>query len=160
MTSMQSLYIKRIWENPDLLERAALWFGDKWDIPVEAYRESMQSGIDRPDGIPQWYLIMNDKQEIVAGAGIIDNDFHDRPDLRPNVCALFVEEPFRGQGIARFLLDFVRQDMARMGVERLYLVTDHTGFYEKCGWTFWGIVIGEDGLPERMYTAPTAQETG
>lgn len=130
MTVMQSLYVKRIRENPALLEEAAVWFGDKWGVPVEAYRESMQSSIDQPDGIPQWYLMRNEQQKIVAGVGVIDNDFHNRPDLCPNVCALFVEEPFRGQGIARFLLDLVRQDMARMGVERLYLVTDHTTFYE------------------------------
>lgn len=32
------------------------------------------------------------------------NDFHDRKNLTPNVCALYVEESCRNQGIADKLL--------------------------------------------------------
>ena len=39
-----------------------------------------------------------------AGAGVISNDFHNRRDLAPNLCALFVEPAYRRQGIARRLL--------------------------------------------------------
>ena len=91
----------------------------------------------------------------MAGAGVIENDFHDRKDLHPNLCALFVEENWRGQGMARYILRRVREDMAGMGIEKLYLVTDHTDFYEKCGWSFLTMVRGDDGLMERMYEADT-----
>ena len=101
--------------------------------------------------MPQWYVVQNENREIVAGAGVIENDFHDRNDLAPNVCALFVEEAYRGQGIARSVLDAIRQDLSGMGIRKLYLVTDHTEFYEKCGWKFRTLVIGGDGLPERLY---------
>ena len=90
-----------------------------------------------------------------AGAGVIANDFHDRKDLTPNLCALFVEPPWRGRGTAGRLLDFIRRDLGAMGIPRLYLVTDHTAFYERYGWTFLTMVTGDDHLPERMYTAPT-----
>ena len=53
------------------------------------------------------------------------------------------------------LLDFIRRDQGAMGIPRLYLVTDHTAFYERYGWTFLTMVTGDDHLPERMYTAPT-----
>ena len=72
--------------------------------------------------------------DIVAGCGIIENDFHDRPDLAPNLCALYVEPARRGEGIARRLLDFARRDMGARGCDRLYLVTDHERLYERCGW--------------------------
>lgn len=52
------------------------------------------------------------------------------------------------------LLDFIRRDLGAMGIPRLYLVTDHTAFYERYGWTFLTMVTGDDHLPERMYTAP------
>ena len=97
--------------------------------------------------------MLDEKQRIVAGAGVIDNDFHDRKDLAPNLCALFVEEPYRNQAVARTILDFIRQDMGRMGIGTLYLVTDHTEFYERCGWRFLTMVNDEDGCPERMYAA-------
>ena len=75
--------------------------------------------------------------------------------MKPNLCALFVEETHRGKGIARYILDYARKDLGRMGFEWLYLVTDHTGFYEKCGWEFLLMVRGVDGAMERMYAAKT-----
>ena len=93
----------------------------------------------------------NGRQRIVAGTGVIDNDYHDRKDLAPNLCALYVEADCRRQGIARALLDAVRADMREMGVSPLYLLTDHTQFYEKCGWSFYTMVRGDDGSPERLY---------
>ena len=39
---------------------------------------------------------------------------------------------------------------------RLYLVTDHTAFYEKCGWTYLTQARDtETGEPIRVYTAAT-----
>ena len=68
---------------------------------------------------------------------------------------LYIRPAFRGRGLARALLDAVRADLAGMGVETLYLVTDHTEFYERCGWQFVGWVHDTDGGPERMYAAHT-----
>ena len=43
-------------------------------------------------------------------------------------------------------------EMAALGVDTLYLVTDHTFFYERYGWNYLCMVQGDDGLPTRMYT--------
>ena len=98
---------------------------------------------------------MNNKNEIIAGAGIIENDFHDRKDLRPNLCALFVEEKYRKQGIAKYILNFLRKDLGNMGFEKLYLVTDHTEFYERYDWSFLTTVNDDEGNSIRMYVAST-----
>lgn len=45
--------------------------------------------------IPQWYIIVNENNEIIAGAGVIENDFHEYKHLTPNLCALFVEKEYR-----------------------------------------------------------------
>ena len=140
--------------HPEMLEEAVDWFSHKWRIPAQAYRESMCDAIRHPGRVPQWYMAM-DGSRIAAGAGLIENDFHDRPDLTPNLCALFVETDYRKQGLAHRLLDFIRQDAGAMGIGQLYLVTDHTDFYEKCGWHFLTMVNDTDGVPERMYTAET-----
>ncbi len=142
-------------EHPELAAKAAGWFSGKWGIPEEAYYESIQACAAGRNAIPQWYLVMDGRQEIAAGAGIIENDFHERKDLAPNLCALYVEECCRGQGIARRILDFARRDAGRLGISALYLVTDHREFYERCGWRFLTMVRGDDGLWERMYTAST-----
>lgn len=152
---MQELFLKKLRENPGLAEQAAKWFHEKWEIPLEEYIKSISEAIECPAGIPQWYVVTGKGGEIVAGAGVIENDFHSRKDLAPNLCALFVEEGMRGLGLARMLLDAIRKDVAGMGVSVLYLVTDHTEFYEKCGWEFLTMVEGEDGVPIRMYRAAT-----
>ena len=139
---------------PALADEAAVWFSVRWGIPAEDYRGSMELCLRREAPVPQWYLV-RDGGRLVAGAGVIENDFHDRKDLTPNLCALFVEPDWRGRGLAGQLLSFIRRDMGAMDVPRLYLVTDHTAFYERYGWKFLAMVTGDGGLPERLYAAPT-----
>lgn len=90
--------------------------------------------------------------EIIGGLGVIANYFHNRKDLTPNVCAVYTEKEKRGNGIASALLSFVCADMKEKGISTLYLVTDHTSFYERYGWNFFCMVQG-DGEPDmsRMY---------
>ena len=99
----------KIREHRELMKQASEWFHTKWEVPAEAYAESMEACLD--------------------GKGSV-------PDLRPNVCALYVEEAYRCRGIAGKLLDHACEDMAEFGIDTLYLVTDHTSFYEKYGWDF------------------------
>lgn len=137
-------------EQPELKEAAASWFSSKWGIPKEAYLECMEAYLNK-DTEYGWFLCLyGDK--IVAGMGVIENDFHDRKDLTPNVCAVYTEEEHRGKGIARKLLDMVVNEMKNKEITPLYLVTDHTGFYERYGWKFLCMVQGDDE-PEmtRMY---------
>jgi len=98
-----------------------------------------------------WYLCL-DGEKIVGGLGVIDNDFHDRKDLAPNVCAVYTEDEYRCKGIAGQLLDLAVSDMKDKGITPLYLVTDHIDFYERYGWEFLCMVQGDDE-PEmtRMY---------
>lgn len=143
--------IKKISEHINLKESAAEWFHSKWNIPAEAYLESMEQCISGVESVPQWYVVM-DGDKIIAGLGVIENDFHDRKDLTPNVCAVYVEEAYRCQGIAGEMLDFVCKDMREMGMDTLYLLTDHASFYERYGWEFFCMAQG-DGEEEqsRMY---------
>ena len=136
--------------HPELRDIAAAWFHEKWGVPTQAYLDCMTSYLNRETEYG-WYLCLNGDQ-IVGGLGVIDNDFHDRKDLKPNVCAVYTEEAYRRQGIAGRLLNMAAEDMRTKGITPLYLVTDQTGFYERYGWEFLCMVQG-DGEPEmtRMY---------
>lgn len=142
-------YIK-LREKPELKEEAALWFHQKWGVPTEAYMECMEAYLAGETEYG-WYLCL-DGEHIVAGMGVIENDFHDRKDLAPNVCAVYTEEDYRCKGIAGKLLNMVVEDMKEKGISPLYLVTGHTGFYERYGWEFLCMVQGdgEDHM-SRMY---------
>ena len=145
-------------DRPEMLEAAAAWFHAKWGIPAEAYRDSMRQCLAGDGPVPQWYMALAGDQ-IAGGLGVIENDFHDRKDLTPNVCAVYVEEAFRRRGIAGRLLEHVRRDMGRLGVETLYLLTDHTALYERWGWTFFCIAQGGgEPAPSRVYMRGTAEE--
>ncbi len=137
-------------ESPELESCAALWFHSKWGVPEKAYLECMDAYLQGKTEYG-WYLCVNG-DEIVGGLGVIENDFHDRTDLFPNVCAVYTEEKYRGQGIAGRLLNMAVEDLRTKGISPVYLVTDHTGFYEKYGWEFFCTVQchGEDHL-SRMY---------
>lgn len=146
--------LTKLREFPELSQEAANWFHEKWNVPVSAYKESIDESITQKEGIPQWYVVLDPKNNIIAGAGVIENDFHDRTDLTPNLCALFVEEDYRYQGIAGFILNSVCADIKNMGINTLYLMTDHIGFYEKYGWKFLTTVTENEGTISRMYVSP------
>ncbi len=148
---MSNYRIIKIQEYPELKNYAANWFHEKWNIPLEAYIESIDECMKNKAAVPQWYIvIIGDK--IVGGLGVIENDFHNRKDLTPNVCAVYVEDDYRCQGIAGKMLNYVCDDMKEKNVDTLYLVTDHTSFYERHGWEFLCMVQaeGEKNLT-RMY---------
>ena len=135
---------------PEAREEIAVWFHERWHIPLEAYRESIAECLEKGTDVPQWYVVLREGR-IAAGCGVIENDFHERKDLTPNVCAVYVDEAYRNQGIAGSLLQYACGDLASMGYDTLYLLTDHTGFYERYGWRFLCMVRGNDGELSRMY---------
>ena len=137
-------------ECPGKMETAANWFHSKWGVPTEAYLECMAAYLQGKTELG-WYLCLENDQ-IAGGLGVIENDFHNRKDLTPNVCAVYTEEAHRCQGIAGNLLTMAVEDLRHKGISPVYLLTDHTGFYERYGWEFFDMVQG-DGEPEmsRMY---------
>ena len=137
-------------DKPEYKQTAAEWFNSKWGVPTEAYLECMDAYLAGETELG-WYLCL-DGETIIGGMGVIENDFHDRKDLTPNVCAVYTEEDYRKQGVAGKLLNLTVEDLRAKGISPAYLVTDHAGFYERYGWEFLCMVQG-DGEPDmtRMY---------
>lgn len=135
--------IVRLIDEPEMLDHMAKWFNKKWGVSLALYKESMKDCLKKIDAVPQWYVAIENNR-IIGGVGVIENDFHDRKDLAPNICALYVEEDKRCNGIAGALLQYVCNDMKNKGIDTLYLITDHVGFYERYGWKFFDMVK-EDG---------------
>lgn len=147
---MKELTYITLREQPALMDTAARWFNSKWGVPKEAYLACMQAYLGGETELG-WYLCL-DGDKIVGGMGVIENDFHNRKDLSPNVCAVYTEDSHRKMGIAGNLLNVTVEDLRAKGISPVYLVTDHTGFYERYGWEFFCMAQG-DGQPEmtRLY---------
>ena len=138
----------------EIIDTAATWFSSKWNIPKEEYLNSINASINSNAPYPSWYIVLSNNK-IIGGIGVIQNDFHERKDLYPNVCALFVEPEYRNNGIAGKLLEYVRQDMSKKGINTLYLITDHTSFYERYNWKYLCDVKCDGGETSRMYVHKT-----
>ena len=147
---MSKLVYITLRDKPETMMDAAKWFHSKWGVPEEAYLACMEEYLEKCTEYG-WYLCL-DGEKLVGGLGVIENDFHDRKDLTPNVCAVYTEEGYRCRGIAGNLLNMAVSDMKAKGITPVYLVTDHEEFYERYDWEFLCMVQG-DGEPDmtRMY---------
>lgn len=145
--NLKYIDLKRL---PGLKETAARWFHQKWRVPEKAYLECMDDYLSGKSEYG-WFLCL-DGDKIVGGLGVIENDFHDRKDLSPNICAVYTEPDYRCKGIAGRLLNMAVEDLRAKGISPVYLITNHTGFYERYGWEFL-CMVRCDGEAElsRMY---------
>ncbi len=150
------MQIRSLRENPSALERVIGWFSGHWGNEA-VYRDCMTACLSSDSPLPQWYWLEDDAGTVVGGAGLITNDFNARMDLWPWLCALYIEEAYRGRALGARLLDHAKREAVRLGFSDLYLATDHVGYYEKYGFVY----IGETGDPfggsSRIYrSAPSA----
>lgn len=99
------------------------------------YKDCITNSLSTNTPLPVWYLLM-DSDKIIGSVGLITNDFISRMDLWPWLCALYVEEDYRGQNLSAKLIEQLKIDVNQMGFEKLYLATGHVGFYEKHGFTY------------------------
>jgi len=148
-------HLLNIRENPAWLDRAADYFSSKWSVSRQVYHDSMADSISTKAALPRWYLLM-DGDTIIGSFGLIENDFMVRKELMPWLCALYIEEHMRGKELGALLLEKGRQEAAELGFTKLYLCTDHVGYYEKNGWRFFGLEEHESGGMTRVYVVDTA----
>ena len=138
-------------ENPEYKDTAIRYVQAKWPtvLPV-IYEDCINHSIDAKNPLPQWYLLEKDG-EIIGCAGLITNDFISRMDLYPWICAIYVEEKHRGNNYASLLIDKSKTDSKKAGFDYLYLSTDHTGYYEKLGFSYIGQGYHPWGDESRIY---------
>lgn len=132
------MQIISIRNNPSYEEEAIAYFQKAWpSVLPEMYKDSIHHCIHAKNPLPQWYLLQKEGKTIGC-AGLITNDFISRGDLYPWLCALFIEEKYRGNAYATLLMDRIKEDTKSIGFETLYLCTEHVGYYEKYGFQYIG----------------------
>ncbi len=89
---------------PEYKEQAIKYFQYSWpEVDPLIYENCIHHSIDAQQALPQWYLLETEAK-FIGCAGLITNDFISRMDLYPWLCALFIEEQYRGNNYAALLL--------------------------------------------------------
>ncbi|THE13044.1 GNAT family N-acetyltransferase [Bacillus timonensis] len=140
-------------ENPEYMKRAITYFQSKWanEQSMMVYEDCIEHCMTSPNPLPQWYLLMKD-EKIIGCAGLITNDFISRMDLYPWVCAVYIEEKYRGNNYSSILLERAKKDAKAGGFSNVYLCTDHIGLYEKYGFNHVGTGYHPWGASSRIYS--------
>ena len=138
-------------ENPDYKDKAIKYFQKNWKsvLPI-IYEDCITQSIGARNSLPQWYLLEKDN-EIIGCAGLITNDFISRMDLYPWVCAIFIDEKYRGNAYGSLLIEKARADSKKAGFGHLYLCTSHIGYYEKYNFKYIGQGYHPWGEDSRIY---------
>lgn len=147
---LDSIRLISIRDNPEFLEAGIDFFTAKWQIDRRIYADCISHSLTTPQPLPRWYLMLQ-QDRIIGCYGLITNDFISRQDLYPWLCALYVDKEFRGRKLGSQMLAHGRQEAARLGFSRLYLATDHVGYYEKYGWSYIGTGYHPWGDSSRIY---------
>lgn len=139
-------------ENPEFKDRAIKFIQSKWasEQSMMVYEDCITHCITPSNPLPQWYLLM-DGDKVIGCAGIVTNDFISRMDLYPWLCAVYIEEEYRGNAYSSILLENAKIDAKEGGFNHLYLSTDHIGLYEKFGFEFIGTGYHPWGDNSRIY---------
>ncbi|MEK5440941.1 GNAT family N-acetyltransferase [Fredinandcohnia sp. FSL W7-1320] len=139
-------------ENPEHMKSAITYIQSKWasEQSLKVYEDCIEHCISNTNPLPQWYLLM-DEEKIIGCAGLITNDFISRMDLYPWVCAIYIEEEYRGKNYGSLLLERAKNDAKAGGFSNLYLCTDHIGLYEKYGFNHIGTGYHPWGTSSRIY---------
>jgi GNAT superfamily N-acetyltransferase len=79
-------------------------------------------------------------------------DHEERSDLSPWLASLFVHPFHRKKGIASLLITALEKEAIRLGINKVYLVTEESkGLYEKHGWLEMAIAQTDHGTASLMF---------
>ena len=133
-------------------EKAIAYFQKVWanDESKLVYEDCISRSLVTKSTLPIWYLLL-DGDKIIGCVGLITNDYISCMDLWPWLAALYVEEEYRGNNHASLLIEAVKKDAIKAGFSKLYLATEHNGYYEKFAFDYIGEGYHSWGESSRVY---------
>ena len=141
--------ILSLYDSPEFLEACIDFvsghFGNR-----EHFEKALTECTDSPERLPQGYMLVKQDQ-IIGYCGLIEQEAVLREDLSPWISPLLIAEAERGNSLGAKMLEHVRREAGKLGFERVYLTTDHIGYYEKYGFREIGLTCFTWGRPTKIY---------
>ncbi len=141
--------------NPELCEKVKLYCNEKWEKIYQCFAEAADKSVDA-DTLPQTWVIlgMEGEKEILGFYQLIHHEsLTCRTDLSPFVASLYVDERVRGYGYGELILNHAKYEAARLNFKKLYIASDHIGYYEKYGFREIGLDTCTWGRAAKIYVA-------
>ena len=119
-------------ENPYLVKDSSAFFHKAFgnEKNYMLYYDCIAHSVHSDSLLPRWFIATKGNR-IVGGCGLITNDFISRMDLWPWITALYVDVSERGNALGSKLLTHAVTEAGKQGFLKVYLSTDHDGYYEK-----------------------------
>ncbi len=135
---MPTLIIDYIGKQPQLIPVIAQWHQDQWQLispdQTTESRIKQYSAYSSSGSIP-FCLVATRGNRAVGSASIVESDMDTRPELSPWLASVYVDKPYRNQGVASELISRCIHRARQSGIETLYLFTpDQADFYRRRGW--------------------------
>jgi N-acetylglutamate synthase-like GNAT family acetyltransferase len=130
--------IKNLRENPEHLERLAIWHHNQWGYlntknTLEKRLEQMQRHL-KDNIIPSTFIAL-DESLLLGSAAIVESDMDTKPELTPWLASVYVDPKARGRGVGSALVLRIMKHAGDNQIKKLYLYTpDKESFYRKIGW--------------------------
>jgi N-acetylglutamate synthase-like GNAT family acetyltransferase len=133
------MIIEYLADHRDVIPTIARWSYEEWSYlhperTLSDVKRLISEGSNK-EQIPI-SLVAIDKGKVIGWIALKTSDFKPRPDLSPWLAGLYVDKPQRRKGVGTKLVHEIEKLAARLGVSKLYLVTDNAEkFYSKLGWS-------------------------
>ena len=88
---------------------------------------------------------------IVGMVTLMKTDYYPLPEIYPWVSTLFVSEEYRGNRISKRLIDVANEYANSLGFDTTYIPSEHTGLYEKYGYSYLKDITNYGGGTDRLY---------
>ncbi len=120
-------------DNPDAVAACARWEHEEWGRPLAETLADFAAA--RADRLPLTVVALDAAGTPAGMVSLWKDDCPLRPDLAPWLASLYVTPEARGQGLGGALLARGEAEARRLGIGRLYLMTQHSeAHYRAHGW--------------------------
>ena len=97
-------------------------------------------------------FMMTDVDKLVSFCTLAKKDDIPDTELTPWIGFVYTFPKYRGKHLAGKLIRHAENEARTAGYEKVFISTDHTGLYEKYGYTFYGTAKDVSGNSSRIYT--------
>lgn len=138
---MSNFEIHYLADKPEHIEACAAWIYGRWGVqnPAGSFSRAldrMEAGAQK-EKLPLAIVATHKKTGLpVAMANLWTQDGDEWADRTPWIASVFTHYRYRGQGIARQLVERLEKEATRLGFKEIYLKSGSAaGFYPQLGYS-------------------------